>query len=81
MLVRRLALSLALWCWACGGRSEPPVFSLTDSAGISVATSTAPLWETDSTAAWRLEEAPLRDLGRSHQGPEHHWWHWRAILS
>jgi hypothetical protein len=59
--------------------ASAPVFSVADSAGVRVATSTAPSWT--STARWRLADTPRIAVGAA-DGPEEYLisWIWDALL-
>jgi hypothetical protein len=63
-----VAIGAVLTAGAVGFRlpnDPPPGVMVTDSAGVQIVETRAPLWETHQRAAWRVDTAPLLDLGIS----------------
>jgi hypothetical protein len=63
-----VAIVAVLTAGAVGFRppnDPPPGVTITDSAGVQVVETRAPLWETSQRAAWRVDTAPMLDIGIS----------------
>lgn len=62
---------LASMSVGCAPPERSEVFSTTDSAGVSMAISRSPAWDTDSTRRWTIDPDPLLDLTTTGEGPQH----------
>ncbi len=71
LLVPVLALPLAISSGCEESEMPKTTFTVRDSAGILISTSTAALWDTDASRLWSIGSEPLVDLAESGSGPSH----------
>lgn len=71
-----LLVGVALALVACEP-ADPPRFTTTDSAGVTIAVSRTAAWDADPAAHWIVDTVPRLDLTTTGNGPEHEFY--RAV--
>lgn len=67
----RVLLSAILVVSACAQPPAQSPFATRDSAGVTIAVSTAPRWQAAPSEAWVVSEDPTLDLSATGSGPDH----------